>query len=200
MRSIIFVLSLFSFISCSIKPPPITFTQSQTATERQMIGSDKQLESDGWLISSIKTSSSGSEDWKKDAEVSLGTKEESRDFFIILRSLAYFTPEIRRLKQLGIAGEALNGHFSQNPLINILATESEYANEEGTKRVKEVIEQVNSFRDQVYMRKIHLLEKESKLPPLELEHKKNEIKLLYYNQVEEGEFYEIEKGKWIKKE
>ena len=65
--SMYFLIVLF-FVNCfsTLKPPAITFTQSQTAAEKQMIGEDKELEKDGWLISSIKTSSHGSDEWKKE--------------------------------------------------------------------------------------------------------------------------------------
>ena len=41
-------ISLFTNCFLNLKPPPITFTQSQTAAEKQMIGEDKELEKDGW--------------------------------------------------------------------------------------------------------------------------------------------------------
>ena len=50
---------LLSSNCTTLRPQAITFTQSQTAAERQMIGEGKDLEKDGWIISSIRTSASG---------------------------------------------------------------------------------------------------------------------------------------------
>ncbi|HNN80312.1 MAG TPA: hypothetical protein PKL30_15605, partial [Leptospiraceae bacterium] len=78
-RNTIFIFFL-SFVNCILTPPPITFTQSQTAAEKQMVGEDKELEKDGWLISSIKTSSSGSDEWKKDSILYEESEFKDKDY------------------------------------------------------------------------------------------------------------------------
>lgn len=62
----LFFVSGIFLTDCVIKSPLITFTQTQTAAEKQMIGEDRILEKDGWLIASVKNSSAGAEVWKKD--------------------------------------------------------------------------------------------------------------------------------------
>ena len=94
------IISLIPFHGCFslLKPPPITFTQSQTAAERQMIGENKEIESDGWLLSSIKTSAIGPLEWKKDKLEEFKSLEQTEDFKVLYKIILHTTPEIKKLK------------------------------------------------------------------------------------------------------
>ena len=61
MKKIIITIFCFCLGSCqaliNFKVPPFTITNAQTAAEKQMVGEDRDLEKDGWLVSSIQSSS-----------------------------------------------------------------------------------------------------------------------------------------------
>lgn len=182
----------------TLKPPPITFTQSQTAAEKQMVGEDKELEKDGWLISSIKTSSSGSDDWKKDALLYEESDFKDKDYYSLLSVIAYLAPEVKQYRSKGILGEGLNG-LLQKPAVTLdKPTQDEFSNPEKKKRIEEVMKLINDARVRIYETRILSLNKSEK-PKEEQLKVKEKILLSNYNNLEAGEFYESSKGTWIKK-
>lgn len=192
------LLCLFFISYCTLKPPPITFTQAQTAAERQMIGEDKSPERDGWIISSIRTSSSGSEIWDKevlDDEIPDG--ELDPEIYTALRTIAYSSGEVRDYKKFGFVGESLNGLLRINPLVKTTINYKKFL--EKQKRVKELVSLVNSSRTEVFNKRISLL-KNQKLKPKKYQKEVLKIKRVYYDMVEDGEFYEMKKGKWGRKD
>ncbi|MEM7180183.1 MAG: DUF1318 domain-containing protein [Spirochaetota bacterium] len=191
-----FVVLVATLHACLSLEVPITFTQTQTAAERQMIGNDKQLEKNGWLISSIKTSSSGLQDWKKESIESLGQGENQEEYLLILRSLAYLAPEIQKYKEIGIVGESLNGNLAKNPLYQTEEQDSSL----NSARIEKVLSLTNEYRGKIYRKRLANLSKDKVYPPGALAKLKEELKLSYYQTTSPGEFYEIEKGKWVRKE
>ncbi|MCB1141608.1 MAG: DUF1318 domain-containing protein [Leptospiraceae bacterium] len=197
-KLIILLTSFLVFENCVIKLPPITFTQSGTAAERQMIGDEKHLEKDGWIISSIRTSASGSEIWERESltnDISIDTPDE--EFTASLRRLAYFEPEVKAYKKKAYIGEGLDGRLQLNPLMK----DSRYAKEfpEYQKRIGELLILVNESRSLILNKRKEFLKKET------IDEKKKEAKLqsfllVYYNRTEDGEYYESARGKWAKKE
>ena len=196
---------LFYFIHCNIQPPPFTFTQTQTAAERQMIGEDKNIEPNGWLIASIKTSSSGSENWKQESFEELETQTDYKEYYTILQTIAYLAPEIKRLKKGGLIGENLEGKLSENPLFDWKNPPEAYLGGDAKKRVTDVIRLVNDYREKVFQKRVEIEANRKADKQLELTKKielgefKEKQKLIYYHSVEVGEFYEAEKNKWVKK-
>lgn len=201
-KSLLVFLALF-FVNCfsTLKPPPITFTQTQTAAEKQLIGEDKEIERDGWLISSVKSSSGGIDEWKKEFEISEEqSSPEAKEYNALSRSLAYLAFDIKKYKMDGVIGENLNGKLS---IINKFAdqlTAKTYESKEKSNRVKEIVELTNENRNKVYQYryKNEILKKYTKSTD-QIEQSKN-LHLQYYSHVDIGEYYEISKDKWIKKE
>ncbi len=189
-----FIANCFS----TLKPPAITFTQSQTAAEKQMVGEDKELEKDGWLISSIKTSSSGSDEWKKDTLLYEESEFKDKDYYTLLSVIAYLAPEVKLYKTKGLLGEGLNG-LLQKPAITLdKATLDEYSTVEKKRRVEEVSKLINDSRVRIYETRILSLEKSDK-PKEDFNKLKEKIILSNYNNLEVGEYFEIKKGNWTKK-
>lgn len=162
-----------------------------------MIGNDKQLEKNGWLISSIQTSSSGLQDWKKESIEELGIEQDRENYLLILRSMAYLAPEISRLKQQGVIGEALSGKLQKNPLYQPEQTESDVV-EPG--RLKKLLQQINEYRQKIYQKRLAVEKQKKTIPALEFADWQRNLRLVYYQEVKSGEFYEQEKGIWIRKE
>jgi len=182
----------------SLRPPAITFTQSQTAAERQMIGEGKDLEKDGWIISSIRTSASGSDVWEKeilDKEIPEGELDEVT--YTALKRLAYLSKDVRDFKKKDFIGEALDGQIKINPLLNESRFKKQFP--ESKKQIDELIQMVNESRRIVYESKLQKLNSMN-LKEQELIKKKDALQLSYYQLVEDGEYYEAKRGKWGRKE
>jgi uncharacterized protein YdbL (DUF1318 family) len=184
VKIIIFLVIGMNFVACSLKAPGITFTQTQTASERQMVGEDKEIEKDGWLISSIKSSSSGSDLWERDV-----TRSDllDRNHLILLKKLAYLTPELKELKIQGIVGESFDGSVKRIKNVSIPKKYSE-------SRIGELLERVNKTRKEVIAIQVSLESEKSK------EEIEKTMKATYFNSVEYGEFFEISPNKWERKE
>ncbi len=198
-RILLVLLIPFALIlSCKLKVPDITFTQTQTAAEKQMVGEDKELEKDGWLISSIKTSSSGSDEWKKDTLLYEESEFKDKDYYTLLSLIAYLAPEVKLYKTKGLLGEGLNG-LLQKPAITLdKATLDEYSSVEKKRRVEEVSKLINDSRVRIYETRILSLSKSDK-PKEDFSKLKDKIILSNYNNLETGEYFEIKKGNWTKK-
>jgi hypothetical protein len=189
---------LYNFNCTTLRPPAITFTQSQTAAERQMIGESKDLEKDGWIISSIRTSASGSDIWEKeilDKEIPDGEIDETT--YIALKSLAYLAKDVRDFKKKDFIGEALDGQLKINPLLN----ESSYKKQfpDSKNKIDELLKLVNQSRKIIYENKLQRLTS-ANLKEQELLKRKDALLLVYYQTVEDGEYYEAKRGKWGRKE
>jgi len=197
------LLSFFIFFTtmieaCTVRLPAITFTQSGTAAERQMIGNDKEIEKDGWILSSVKTSALGSEIWKREnLNDEIYLPENDEEVIIHLKRIAYLASEIKSFKNKGFIGEALDGKLKLNPILNQTKNFNEYADIKS--RVEEIIKLNNESRTFLYNKKSERIEKEFK-DPKKANSEKTKIMFTFYNLVEDGEYYEVSKNKWIKKE
>ncbi len=195
---VLFSILFFTSLNCNLKPPAITFTQSQTAAEKQMVGEDKELEKDGWLISSIKTSSSGSDEWKKDTLLYEESEFKDKDYYTLLSVIAYLAPEVKLYKSKGLLGEGLNGLLEKPKIILDKATLDEYSTSEKKKRLEEVSKLINESRVKIYETRILSLTKSDK-PKDDLTKLKEKIILSNYNNSEPGEYIETSKANWTKK-
>ncbi|MDX1959727.1 MAG: DUF1318 domain-containing protein [Leptospiraceae bacterium] len=178
---IMFSLIFLGTLNCTLRVPAFTLTQAQTAAEKQLIGEEKELEKDGWIISSIKSSSSGPDDWKKDSLEEFDSTEEKKEFYSNLKVIAYTANTVKKLKSYGVVGEGLDGRLKflkneRNPKY-----EKEFNKEERMK-LEETIELVNEARKKVEI----------------IETKKNINNKQRYV-VEQGEFFETSAGKWESK-
>jgi|GEM_PF-828088 hypothetical protein len=190
---------LFLGSNCTtLRPPAITFTQSQTAAERQMIGEGKELEKDGWIISSIRTSASGSDIWEKeilDKEISEGEMDEVT--YTALKRLAYLAKDVRDFKKKDFIGEALDGQIKINPLVSESRFKKDFP--ENKNKIDELLKMVNESRKIVFDHKLQKLAN-SNLKEQELLKQKESLTLSYYQTVEDGEYFEAKRGKWSRKE
>lgn len=193
-----YLLFLFLFSNClTLKPPAITFTQTQTAAEKQMLGGEKDIEKDGWIISSIRTSSSGSEIWEKQVlDKDIHDQDMDDSTFIALRKLSYLSGEMREYKKKGFIGESLDGTVKINPIIKESKFQKEFPALKP--RIEDLLKNINESRQVVYNKRIQLMEKE-KFKEQEIPKIKSNYLLKYYKSVEDGEFYESKQNSWTKK-
>jgi hypothetical protein len=195
---LLIILYITFFESCTVRLPAITFTQSGTAAEKQMIGNDKEIEKDGWILSSVKTSALGSEIWKREnLNNEIYLPENDEEVVLQLKRIAYLAPEIKLYKNKSFVGESLDGKVKVNPILNLTKYSSEYPDVKS--RIEEILRLTNESRSFLYSKKSERIDLEFK-DPKKANTEKNKILFIYYNLVEDGEYYEISKNKWVKKE
>ncbi|RHX83000.1 DUF1318 domain-containing protein [Leptospira stimsonii] len=187
----------FLLSGCIIKSPLITFTQTQTSSEKQMIGEDRILEKDGWLISSIKTSSAGSEIWKKDYSGDTFSQGD-KNILMSLRALAYLAPEIKTWKEEGFLAEGRDGKLRINPSAAEAGIKNELSKKEIKSRIDSIVALANEHRNKVISVKIGAETKtDSKESSTDV---RSHLEQTWYRLVEKGEYYEKSPGKWVRKE
>ncbi|MBK8395305.1 MAG: DUF1318 domain-containing protein [Leptospiraceae bacterium] len=197
----IYFLFILTFVNCfsTLKPPAITFTQTQTAAEKQMVGEDKELEKDGWLISSIKTSSYGSDEWKKDTLIYNESDFKDKDYYTLLSVIAYLAPEVKVYKSKGVLGEGLNGLLQKPNIKSDKTLSNEYAIPENKKRLDEVTKLVNDSRVRIYETRILAATKSNADKQEDPNTIREKIILSNYYNSESGEYIETGNGVWTKK-
>lgn len=177
------ILTLANCFS-ELRTPPITLTRSLTSAEKQMLGEDKELEKNGWAFASIKSSSTGVEDWKSFQDESLDEKEVSE----IKKVLAYSSFEIYNLKKQGVLGESLSGNLEFVNKTNLLDKE----------RIEALVKLTNQARNKLRILQLSLAKK--KLNAEEYKTLEQKLKVEYYQTLETGMYFEEIKGNWKRKQ
>ncbi|BDA79711.1 hypothetical protein LPTSP3_g26410 [Leptospira kobayashii] len=192
------ILPVFTFvflIQCqaliNLKVPPITITNAQTAAEKQMVGEDRDLEKDGWLVSSIQSSSGGS-GGNKQINASAGSDSDLQGNLLRIQ---YLTPEVKRYKIHGMVGEGIGGILKLNPIANTSPFYSQYENPAKKKRIEDVILLINESRKTVIEKQLEAEKKKGKKEE-ELSAFRSSLIDSYQKSVLTGEFYESKPGKW----
>lgn len=96
---------LFVLSSCSIVIPPVTLTGSKTAIEKQIIGEQKEIEKDIWMMASAKTTQSV--DMKPIDTQSISKENEATYRGLVL--LSVYKNRLTTLKADGMVGENNRG-------------------------------------------------------------------------------------------
>lgn len=117
----------------SVDVPPITLTPERTAAERQLIGEEKQLLPNGWLISSSS--------YLSPEIVQLPTQIQAE-----YRMLVLYDDILLRYRYLSFLGESKDGfvffvpsHLIRRPLAN-----------QERQRLQSIVTEVNRSRQQIY--------------------------------------------------
>ncbi|MEQ8352851.1 MAG: hypothetical protein RH862_15290 [Leptospiraceae bacterium] len=90
----------------SVDLPPITLTPARTAAERQLIGEEKELVQDGWLVASSSALPAGTEELA-------GYSSEVRHEY---RILEFYSDIVHRYRNMGILGESYDGRVMRTPI------------------------------------------------------------------------------------
>jgi hypothetical protein len=164
-------LIILSF-DCVLKAPNITFTQSQTSLEKQMFGEEKEIEKDGWMVTSVKSSNLTTSSWKKKY-----LSSTDPDVIPLLQSHALNLASLKKYKEKGYIGESMGGKIALNP--NPPDSSSVLSLQEKQDLSKK-IENINEIRNKIY------------------DHYKNDknITNFFYESVENGEYFEKKPGIW----
>lgn len=186
------IVIFFLLMGCSFKVPPITITNAQTAAEKQMVGEDRELEKEGWMIGSIQSSTNGQTNQEK------SEKEDSDPEIRAHRiRLNYLSPEIKKYKSHGILGETPQGFVKLNPLASSLPTYIHYELPAKRKRVEDVILFLNESRKFIMEKELSSHKKKG-MKEDELVRVKQSLIDEYYKTISIGEYYETGTGRWEK--
>lgn len=105
--------ALLLFVRCfgTIVVPPVTITGQKTATERQIIGEQTELEKDVWMISSAKTSEHAALD-AKPKEIRNSMEHENANTYRAFLKFDLFSAHLAQLKKDRVVGENNKGFVS----------------------------------------------------------------------------------------
>ncbi len=93
----------------SIDIPPITLTPERTSAERQLIGENKELEENGWMIASARSvQKTGVKSKQIDSDKSIEA-EIARDYFQELNVLEFYNDLLLEYRESGLLGESFDG-------------------------------------------------------------------------------------------
>lgn len=109
----LFILAGLICVRCfgTIVVPPVTITGQKTATEKQIIGEQTELEKDVWMISSAKTTEHADlENKPKEARKSMS--EENANTYRAFLKFDLFTQHLTQLKKDRVVGENNKGMVS----------------------------------------------------------------------------------------
>lgn len=193
MKRLIFVFLLLGCKSLfNLKVPPITITNAQTAAEKQMVGEDRELEKEGWMIASIQSSSNGRSNREK-----LASEDSDPDIKAHRIRINYLTPEVKLYKMHGMIGETPAGIVKINPLASGLPNCVQYEIPAKRKRVEDVVLFLNESRKIIWEKEI-LNQKRKGKKEEELVKYRQSLVEEYYKSVSAGEYYETSNGRWEK--
>ncbi len=92
----------------SVDVPPITLTPERTAAERQLIGTEGEIEEDGWLIASAQ-SVSGEVGSARPGDGVMTERREDRRYNIEADVLEFYYPVILKYRRDELLGEGFDG-------------------------------------------------------------------------------------------
>ncbi len=102
----------------SVDIPPITLTPERTAAERQLIGTEGEIESEGWLIASAQSATSEGRAASAGGGAANGfdpTGGENRRYRIEAGVLDFYHPTVLKFRRQELLGEGFDGRLRAVP-------------------------------------------------------------------------------------
>ena len=102
----------------SVDIPPITLTPERTAAERQLIGTEGEIESEGWLIASAQSATSESRSVGAGGSAANGfdpASGENRRYRIEAGVLDFYQPTVLKFRRQELLGEGFDGRLRAVP-------------------------------------------------------------------------------------
>lgn len=170
--------------ACTIVPPKISITGEKTVIERQITGEYLELETDAWVVSSVKTLSAAK------GESAAGAADEELMSAINVRS--FHSGKIERYKREGVVGENAKGFIAYR------ATSVYEKNKREKDILTAVIKNENNARLTVFKRTLFL---RNKIVPTQEEINAFGISFAAEQReaAAEGSWIQNTDGKWIQK-
>ena len=173
--------------SCiSIDLPPITLTPERTAAERQLIGENRELESQGWLIASSQSSRKFSRGDSSPPEL-----ENIRQLHRERGVLDFYRDLVIEYRNRGIFGEGLDGR-----VVVMAHGEERLRSRAEIRKVRTIADEVNRARMHIYK---YYRERESKKrsPDYALVEKRHLGR--YRETAPRGVWIQDENKRWVRK-
>lgn len=196
------VLQLLRRGACiSVDIPPITLTPERTAAERQLIGTEGEIEKEGWLIASAQSAGTEGRAPGAVAEDNGGgllddLHGQSRRYRIEAGVIDFYLPTVLKFRRLELLGEGYDGRLRPVPT-NI--SRARFSEESDT--AAEVAEEVNRARMWIY----DYLRNESRADggsknAAELQTLREQYLLRWYNEArgKSGEWVYTEQKQWVR--
>jgi len=174
--------------SCiGIDIPPITLTPARTAAERQLIGENREIEKDGWLVASAQNSAIPETQTETGATVA-----EARRLYRELSVLDFYTEPMRDYMSSGILGENREGKLELLPesfWLNVRRSSQDSIN------AAKVASEINRSRAWIFSYFQNLESKNTKPDPESVERR---YKKSYRDRARIGEWIQEDSGRWIR--
>jgi len=182
--------------SCiSIEIPPITLTPESTAAERQLLGENKEIEKNSWIIAS---SQSVSLEESRSENLSTENRKKLQHLYREKAVLDFFQEDIKNYLNNGLLGQDYSGYILLVPLqISKYGGQDRLSVLSEQKKASRVASEVNQSRKWIYEYYLEL-EKEKTKP--NLEKILNEHLIIYWKQAPRGVWVRNENKTWIRRE
>ena len=180
--------------SCiSVDIPPITLTPRRTAAERQLIGEESDIEKDGWLIASSRSSGLYTGSDGSDSPPLTVASETERRYYVEQGVLEFYADPIQAYRARGILGESYAGILKLIPA-GVAGREDSARMRDEITRAREMAAEVNRSRIWLYDFQISRARQQGTTTPgIE-----DQIRRHYYDRARSGEWIEDERGRWVR--
>lgn len=206
-------LLFFTITSCSIVIPPVTLTGSKTAVEKQIIGEQKDIEKDIWMMASAKTTTQADIEMKPTDKSSV--EKENAFTYRGLVLMDVYKERLSALRADGVVGENNRG-FLSNMLdeknfdaTEILSAEilhkydssleKEQVEGEAYRNLLSTVKEVNRARDFVakgFIENQKRINKYFDATAQEIIFSQVQVNI---DKLKKGEFYQDPQGNWLQK-
>ncbi len=173
----------------SVDVPPITLTPERTAAERQLIGEDKELEKNGWLIASSQNAGQEKLAGERNEE-GADRLAKTRLYYRQLGVLEFYEEMVRDYKTGGLLGEGRDGLLRPVPP-RLAPRTGKYRVQAEQENALRVAEEVNRARRRILLYRLEKEEAGAKREELE-----REMRLFHIRQSRPGDWIQNEKGAW----
>ncbi len=174
--------------------PPITLTPAATAAERQLLGRELHIESEGWLIASAKSANFRQEESitkPRPAEIGEEPSQNLRRYDIERGTLEYYEKYLQEYRIAQILGEAYDGSIRLVPY-----QLSQSGTEAQRKIAQEILFEVNKARFWIYQYHLEAAAKNKNSQLLQQIQKKWLLAHFHKAQERVGEWIWKEGRKW----
>lgn len=180
----------------SVDIPPITLTPERTAAERQLIGTEGEIESDGWLIASAQSASTEGRAPGAGAGQALNQlHSKNRRYRIEAGVLNFYYPAVLKFRRQELLGEGHDGRLRSVPA-NL--SRARFSEESDT--AAEVAREVNRARLWIYEYLRSEARNESENDPAAIQTLREQYLTRWYSEARNrsGEWVYTEQKKWVR--
>ncbi len=179
--------------SCiSIDLPPITLTPERTAAERQLVGENRELEPNGWLLASAQSASRYGQESTRASRTLAEVQRLHREEAVI----EYYAEFLLDLLGKGALGETSDGLLAVVPA-GFLGAEAARITRSDLRRAQTVLAEVNEARQWIYT---YYRDRDAKSEAPDPERVRRLYLRAYWERAPIGTWVRNPDGRWIKRQ